>query len=136
MNSTYPATSSGYANAVSTPVNMVWDTSLVAWTHNSRIYYKRSGYSYAYKQSPNPDATGSVKLKIWPNPTEEHLMVNNEDNVVNRYTIKNILGQVISTGSINEGINILPIKTLATGSYFMHFYKDRALVSNQMFVKK
>lgn len=143
VNLLYPATSSNYANAVSTPCNNVSDTSLVAWTNSGTIWYKRSGFAgpsgYAYKTQPAavPADSKVGMLTIFPNPSNDNLSVSNPASTnADQYNIKNILGQPVMSGSLKEGDQHLDISSLANGTYIISAYRDDALVSHTVFVKK
>ena len=143
INSTYPAASSNHANSVSTPCNNVTDTSIVAWTNGGQIYYKRSGFGgptgYGYKTKPAPSGSpqGGETLRIFPNPADDHITVSNPaDNAADRYSIKNVLGQIVKNGSMIADEQSIDVSRLANGSYIINFYKEGSPISNKTFVKK
>ena len=146
-NSMYPATSMNSANSVSTPCNNVADISLVAWTNAGNIYYKTNIFGgpngYNYRRSAGSSAgTNNVSLgeelvRVFPNPSTGHLVINNPVGVnADRYSIKNVLGQVVNSGYITIGDNDLVLNDLPEGNYVICSYKGNEPTGNTMFVKR
>jgi hypothetical protein len=131
----YPSASSNHANSVSTPCNNTNDTSIVAWTDAGNIYYKRSGYVYAYKPTPPGLPEGEEVLRVFPNPAGDHITVSNPD-IADRYSIKNVLGQEIKSGGMEAGEQSIDMSGIAGGHYLINFYKRGGPAGNKQFVKK
>jgi Secretion system C-terminal sorting domain len=132
-----------YANAVSTPVNEVSGTSLVAWTSlnagNYEISYKRCAYSsssshgFAYRNSKNVGtAVSNVDIIIVPNPA---VNVINITNAAGRYCIKNMLGQIVLEGNVIASRQVADISSLQTGNYTITVYNNGEEIANRKFVK-
>jgi hypothetical protein len=78
-----------------------------------------------------------VAVSVFPNPANDVLTITNPAGIsVNKYSMKNMLGQVMKEGSITTGKNKLTIDGLAPGSYIITLYKDGGEYGNHLFVKK
>ncbi len=145
-NTTVPidAASTLYTNAVATPPNNVGGTSLVAWAHfdgsNYNIDYKRclfsgAGTGYAYKHSvppAQPSLLSTAEVSVTPNPATDAITI---CNVVGRYSIKNMLGQVMLEGSIDAAQPRVNVGKLPKGNYIVSLKVDNRKPINKMFVK-
>ncbi len=142
----YSVTSINHANSISTPCNNVGDTSLMAWAitgAGGRINYKRAVYDgssstgFNYRSSkPTNITTLPQSLSIYPNPATNSLTVNNPASIgADRYTIKNVLGQIVLDGRMNTGTQSVDIGTLTGGSYIISLYHEGSPCGNKVFVK-
>ncbi len=150
VNSAYPATSSNYANSSSTPCNNVADISLVAWTDAGNINYKMTqfigpnGYNFRTTHggttaSPglSPSTTAQDRLDIYPNPANDYITVDNPaSNSADRYSIKNVLGQIVADGSLMPGKQNINVSSLIDGNYIISVFREGVPAGNTMFVKK
>jgi hypothetical protein len=62
------------------------------------------------------------------------LTVSNAENA-QRYSIVNVLGQVMLEGSIAVQKQDINVSALPAGSYIIHLYKDGRTTAHKMFVK-
>ncbi len=143
---TLPAAPSGPTQvAISTPCNDIASQTLVSWTYInfgtglSDVYYKLTGYPYAFKQPrANSTATvagGSNGWQLYPNPAMQTVMV---DNLLSaeRYQVTDMPGRVVLQGTLQGGQQALDIARLSPGSYIMTLYKADVRCGNKVFVKQ
>ncbi len=147
VNTAWPATSSNYANSSSTPCNNVSDISLIAWTDAGNINYKMTqfigpnGYNFRTTHggttaSP-PSAITQDRLAIYPLPANDHITIDNPaSNNADRYSIKNVLGQIVADGSLVLGKQKVNVSSLTDGNYIISVFREGVPAGNTMFVKK
>ncbi|MCD6010506.1 MAG: Secretion system C-terminal sorting domain [Flavipsychrobacter sp.] len=82
----------------------------------------------------NPDINWvtTSEVSITPNPASDALTVS---NVVGRYTIKNMLGQVVLEGNIDAAQPRVNVSELAKGNYILCLATGGKKTVNKMFVK-
>jgi Secretion system C-terminal sorting domain len=141
---TLPVAPSGPTQvAISTPCNDIASQTLVSWTYInfgtglSDVYYKLTGYPYAFKQ-PHANGTATVAGSGWelyPNPAMQSVMV---DNLLNadRYQVTDMPGRMVQQGTLQGGQQALDIARLSPGSYIMTLYKAEVRCGNKVFVKQ
>lgn len=143
---TLPVAPSGPTQvAISTPCNDVSSQTLVSWTYInfgtglSEVYYKLTGYPYAFKQ-PRANSTATVagssnSWGLFPNPAEQSVMV---DNLLSadRYQVTDMPGRMVQQGKLQGGQQALDIAQLSPGSYIMTLYKADVRCGNKVFVKQ
>jgi hypothetical protein len=71
------------------------------------------------------------KIKIYPNPVVDYIKIAGITTEEESYTIYNILGKDIISGTLENNQNI-PIKNLKTGLYFLKFHNGNVF----KFIKK
>ncbi len=81
-------------------------------------------------------STPKEELRIYPNPATTSITISNPTSInADRYSIKNLLGQIVLDGSMNTGTQNVDISTLANGSYIISLYREGNPCGNKMFVK-
>ncbi len=76
-------------------------------------------------------------VRVYPNPTNDHLTVENPaSNSADRYSIKNVLGQIVLDGNLVSGEQDIDVSHLVEGNYIISVYKGGIQSGNTMFVKK
>ena len=62
-----------------------------------------------------------TNFKVFPNPTKSILTINSNNNLVGKkFTISNLIGQVIITGKLNLDETIINTESLANGMYLIN----------------
>ena len=72
---------------------------------------------------------------VYPNPTEEKLMINSEHAMQN-ISIYNLVGQQIKTIQINAKSREINIKNLSEGTYILNLKLLNGASVSRMIVKK
>jgi hypothetical protein len=81
----------------------------------------------------NDDIFGQVQISIFPNPTTDRLFVQIEERA--NYSIYNLAGKLIVTGSLTAGTNELSLAGVANGVYFFSV-NNGARQSTLKFIKE
>ena len=133
-----------YLSAISTPGNFPSDQTFVAWSifdntpDYSTVYYKSTGYSYAFRPG-NTTAVANTTVKEWnvyPNPAESQLTVDNPIAEGARYEIIDMMGRTLINGCIKAGTQSIDLQALAPGSYVINLYDNDKRAYNKLFVKQ
>ena len=138
---------------ISTPCNKPADLTLCTWsfflvnpfTHCSEVYYKptnynstpgSNGYAFRHTKPASVANTTAQPWQVYPNPATVSLTVNNPvTNSADRYSIKNVLGQIVADGSLVVGTHEINVSSLTDGNYIISVYKEGVPTGNTMFVK-
>ncbi len=81
-------------------------------------------------------STPKEELRIYPNPATTSITISNPTSInADRYSIKNLLGQIVLDGSMNNGTQNVDVGTLPSGSYIVSLYNEGNPCGNKMFVK-
>ncbi|WP_299766111.1 FG-GAP-like repeat-containing protein [uncultured Dokdonia sp.] len=83
------------------------------------------------------DLENNFKLQLYPNPTSDIVTVK-MPNIIegnNEVKIYNILGQLVTTYSIENNEEILSITNLYRGTYFLLFYNNERLLQTKKLIK-
>jgi len=92
------------------------------WENNQLIYYFDSMVSNcwcSYKITQNEINTPSNKIKIYPNPANEIIHIQNPESSIINYTLFNSIGKPIKTGTLDNS-NTISAKNIPHGIYFIH----------------
>ena len=86
-------------------------------------------------QNPNLIVEASLKevehnIKIYPNPVSEVLYITNSTNNKS-LLIYDVTGKLISNQSIQEGLNVVDVKTFAKGTYLIKI----GAITNEIIIK-
>ncbi|MCK5137166.1 MAG: T9SS type A sorting domain-containing protein [Bacteroidales bacterium] len=100
------------------------------------VYYKKGTSTWGtpltitniYSQGQNDE------ILIFPNPTNHQLSISNLQKITN-YTILDISGKLILSGTINVDENI-NIKSLTNGIYIVKVSESGRILISQVFIKK
>lgn len=77
-------------------------------------------------------------IAVYPNPAKDEINIYNNiprSKGQYKYSIFNVFGQVLSTGSLQSGNNTVGISGLATGAYMLKVFNGLEQVSNTQFRK-
>ena len=132
-----------YLTAISTPGNFPSDQTFVAWSIDdmtpdfSTVYYKSTGYIYAFRPA---NATGVVneqvaKWNVYPNPTEGQLNVDNPVTDGTEYEVTDMAGRTLLHGTVQAGTQAIDVHALIPGSYIINMYGHGHRAYNKLFVK-
>jgi hypothetical protein len=58
-------------------------------------------------------------IKIYPNPVNDRLFIENKNGTFNQVTVINTLGQVVKKDNIKKGNNVIDIAVLNSGIYYL-----------------
>jgi hypothetical protein len=73
---------------------------------------------------------------VFPNPACEQISVNNPISVnADKYSMRDMLGQLVTEGSLTAGKNNIKISDMAPGSYIISVYKSGKESGNHIFSK-
>ena len=78
----------------------------------------------------------AARIKLFPNPTIDYIVVDMPDVKNLEYRIVSILGQELLTGEINKSQDRVDLKKLRTGTYFFILYRDSKKVATYQIVKQ
>ena len=86
--------------------------------------------------SVSDDDLNGHHLTLFPNPARRQLTIKANEKLIGvNYTVLNIMGQVITSGTINDRLTVLDVEAFPAGSYFLRTQsKDGGQVSS--FIKK
>ncbi|MGB5417237.1 CotH kinase family protein [Algibacter sp.] len=85
--------------------------------------------------STNDIENGGFHFNIYPNPTEDRLMVNSQETI-QHISIFNLLGQEIKTFQINANSREINIGNLDVGTYILNLKLTNGSSASRMIVKK
>lgn len=138
-----PHSSAGYhASCVSSDCNFISNCGLVAWalynpiSTNYDIWYKITGYPYAFRQS-NLTGINSVTGKtfqLFPNPACDYLTIDITENA--SYTITDMTGRNLLQGNVSNGRQTININMLAPGNYLLNAITSDGVINTLKFVKE
>lgn len=97
------------------------------------IKYKYSGNSYSYKPADVNTIGSDKELSIFPNPADNQLTINGVNDA--EYTIVDMSGKVLLTGSVEPGKNNVDIHVLAPGVYLLNV-NENGKATNLKFSKE
>jgi len=136
--------SGGYNNSISTPCNLPSDKTLNAWVWGatSTVYYKTSDYGslpngFTYRHA-NTNAVVPVVNQVWqvyPNPATSNLNVSNPGDA-GSYEITDMLGRILLSGNLPNGLKNIDISALPYGSYIINNYFENSESKHSSFVKE
>ena len=69
------------------------------------------------------DETEAVSFQLYPNPTENVLMIQSKDLNGENFIISDITGKTIASGTLN-GINAVDVSFLQKGKYFIRISNE------------
>ena len=70
---------------------------------------------------------------VYPNPVEEQLMINSKEKY--NITIKNITGKLVKSTKINAGLNMISLKEMSPGVYFIEGFNTSSKFFKRVIVK-
>jgi len=78
------------------------------------------------------------KIKIYPNPSNSQIKIENLNNAFTKISIWNINGQLVFEKNIEESDSSLEldIKDIANGLYFLHFSNGQKLIVEKIVIQK
>ena len=85
-----------------------------------------------WKWEELPADAGIVEIDIsnfnlYPNPTSDQLHVSVDDKLIGKsYVVRNIIGQILSEGTLFNGTTIIETKSFAKGAYFITIVEANA----------
>lgn len=100
---------------------------------------------YAYPELADRCFTTSVTnvrlnaaVNLYPNPTDAMVYVETADSTVHLtdYTLFNVAGTVIQRGDVNSKQQLISIKTLASGIYFLHLQNVEGQLVTKRLIKQ
>ncbi|MGN6478122.1 MAG: T9SS type A sorting domain-containing protein [Flavipsychrobacter sp.] len=142
-NSTYiagagiPATNIAVANSSNSGDNL-----LTVWFRGfntsgappaGHIYYKFSGNTYSFKNTGVANAQIHPLYEAYPNPATDHITIQGVKKAA--YMVRNMLGQTIASGNVDDQNNTINTNTYATGTYMLTLTTDESAQSIK-FVKQ
>ena len=147
VSDTPAVTTSGYANAVSSPCNSPTsiNSSVIAWAvasgTGSAIEYKISPYYYAFKH-PETNGTATVvqneNWQVYPNPTTNFIAINYTGTAVANanYRIVDMLGRTVLAGSLISNNEQIDLRRIPAGNYILKLSGENLPGENEMIVKQ
>ncbi len=72
-------------------------------------------------------------LSVYPNPTEGLLYV--DINIKSKYSVIDIFGKIVNTGSLNQGKNELQLRNYQAGIYFLRINNDSGFVTKKIMIE-
>jgi len=118
-----------YSLGVANCTNTGYDV-LTAWVDDvssAKLYYKfgGSGSTYSFKMNPasvNDNAKLPRLYSVYPNPATD--VINVKGTLQSKYTIVNILGRNVTSGTLTKDKNIIDISSLSAGTYLLNLSEN------------
>ncbi|MGB0430768.1 MAG: T9SS type A sorting domain-containing protein [Bacteroidia bacterium] len=119
-----------------------WTKTSHMFTYNNSLYftpkYSESDSTYGLYKWDKSNAQNEInlntELKLFPNPSKTVVHFNSDIDG-GSYQILSTLGQVISKGVINEGLNSVPLKGYPKGQYILIIESENEIRST-FFIKE
>lgn len=80
---------------------------------------------FATSQPLSINIYDEIKVSVFPNPTTDKLIISIPNNVLKRYTLYNLSGQMISTNNTNTKEVEINVSKLSMGIYFLKMEGDK-----------
>lgn len=133
-----------YLTAISTPCNFPSDQTFVAWSifdntpDYSTVYYKSTGYAYAFRPANTTVvATSNVKdWNVYPNPSVNQLNIDDPIAGDAKYEVTDVAGRTLLHGTVHAGTQTIDVQALTPGTYIINMYNGDQRVYNKLFVKQ
>ncbi len=146
MSSTYYEVNSAdlaQASAYTSPVGMqlaitsssnTGDDLLTFWNRgDGTIRYKFSGNGYSFKTTGIVNINGS-DYNVYPNPATDMVHIDNANNTA--YSITDVMGRLVSSGTVNKDEYVLHIDSLIPGIYILQLGNNNTVQEKIKIVKQ
>ena len=112
----------------------VGEMTLVHTTHTSRFivtqgYYQPvQGKVQDAGQASQNLSTSATNIKVYPNPTDNLLFIQDPDHSIRQWTLLDAAGKtLLQSGEMNKDQYPLDLSTLAAGNYFLMLHSTEVL---------
>jgi len=95
----------------------IWYKGLGGAPYAGHIYYKFAGNTYSYKNTGVANAQSHPLYEAYPNPATDHITIQGVKNAA--YTVRNMLGQTIASGSVDDQNSTISTNSMASGTYML-----------------
>ena len=99
--------------------NMDIDATQEIWNFVSR--YNLNGIIDCTTTSVNENNTIGSNYNVYPNPFHDQIAIESESNRETEYNIYSMLGELLMTGMLTDGMNQVDLSSLSQNIYFLKF---------------